>query len=128
MFGGPILNVVNRLDDMRSTIVHGDDMQTMGLLRTVGSLSEFPGSVFGEGFLHAVDLLRDLVRRSLLVLACGKVRAVSCSTSKRRARARATLASAARPDSATRAELDSGSSRSKPTRITPSSLSGTSST
>lgn len=56
---------------LRSMLVHGGAMKRIKLLAEVRKLSTVPGDVRdGEAVAHAVERLRDLVRRSLLARIC----------------------------------------------------------
>lgn len=66
-----IFKDVGHLYELRSRLVHGNDIKAKDLLKIFSSLSGTPAkSPFGEAFGHTVDRLRDLVRRSLLVRLC----------------------------------------------------------
>jgi hypothetical protein len=56
---------------LRSTLVHGGAMKVTELLKKVRRISTVPDDVLdGEAVAHAVERLRDLVRRSLLARIC----------------------------------------------------------
>jgi hypothetical protein len=56
---------------LRSTLVHGGAMAEKTLLKEVRKISTVPdGLSDGESIAHAVERLRDLVRRSLLARIC----------------------------------------------------------
>jgi hypothetical protein len=63
-----IFNDVGELYGLRSTLVHGGEMKEKDLLKAIKRISTVPdNALFGVALGHAVDRLRDLVRRSLLV-------------------------------------------------------------
>lgn len=56
---------------LRSTLVHGGAMTRTKLIKEVRKISTVPDDVLdGEATAHAVERLRDLVRRSLLARVC----------------------------------------------------------
>ncbi|WP_431047115.1 hypothetical protein ACQUSR_33460 [Streptomyces sp. P1-3] len=56
---------------LRSKLVHGGGMKRKDLLKEVRKISTVPGDLLdGEAIAHAVERLRDLVRRSLLARVC----------------------------------------------------------
>jgi hypothetical protein len=68
---GNIFNDVDVIYGLRSTLVHGGAMKRAKLLADVKKLSTAPDDVFdGVAIAHAVERLRDLVRRSLLARIC----------------------------------------------------------
>jgi hypothetical protein len=59
------------LYDLRSTLVHGGPLSLKSLLRKISKLSRLPAGVpNGELPSHAVERLRDLVRRAILARIC----------------------------------------------------------
>jgi len=57
--------------ELRSSLVHGGELKRTRLLREVRKISTVPDDVLdGEALGHAVERLRDLVRRSLLARVC----------------------------------------------------------
>lgn len=68
---GAVFRDVGLLYDLRSTLVHGGDLPEKKLRKTVTAISTVPDdAMFGVAIGHAVDRLRDLVRRSLLARIC----------------------------------------------------------
>jgi len=66
-----IFNDIKVLYDLRSTLVHGGSLPLKSLLRKIGKLSRLPAGVpNGELPSHAVERLRDLVRRAILARIC----------------------------------------------------------
>ena len=66
-----IFSDVGQLYDLRSTIVHGGEMKLNKLTKLLMSLTYTPPNTpLADAFGHAVDRLRDLVRRSILVRVC----------------------------------------------------------
>jgi hypothetical protein len=69
-----IFDDVGHLYGLRSTIVHGGQMKQSDLRRTVGKVStvapETVETKFGVAISHAVDRMRDLVRRAILARLC----------------------------------------------------------
>lgn len=67
----PIFKDVGVIYGLRSTLVHGGAMAEKALLKEVRKISTVPdGLPDGEAIAHAVERLRDLVRRSLLARIC----------------------------------------------------------
>ncbi len=66
--------VVGALYGLRSTIVHGGNLTERKLENTLRKISTVPdqGSTvrFGDRLGHALDRIRDLVRRAILVRLC----------------------------------------------------------
>jgi hypothetical protein len=68
---GSIFNDVDVIYGLRSTLVHGGAMKRARLLADVKKLSTVPKDALdGIALAHAVERLRDLVRRSLLARIC----------------------------------------------------------
>lgn len=66
-----IFDDVGILYDLRSRLVHGGETKVGKLIGMLNKLSRMPADApFGEALCHAVDRLRDLVRRSILVRIC----------------------------------------------------------
>lgn len=66
-----IFNDVGVIYGLRSRLVHGGAMKGKELLREVRKISTVPAGVLdGEAVAHAVERMRDLVRRSLLARVC----------------------------------------------------------
>ncbi|MDT9700279.1 HEPN domain-containing protein [Streptomyces sp. P17] len=66
-----IFNDVGVIYGLRSTLVHGGAMTEKALLKEVRKISTVPdGLPDGTAIAHAVERLRDLVRRSLLARIC----------------------------------------------------------
>ncbi|MGW5557623.1 hypothetical protein ACWER9_10420 [Micromonospora sp. NPDC003944] len=66
-----IFNDIKVLYDLRSTLVHGGSLSLKALLRKISKLSRLPAGVpNGELPTHAVERLRDLVRRAILARIC----------------------------------------------------------
>lgn len=66
-----IFNDIKLLYGLRSKLVHGGSMPLKSLLRDIGKLSTAPADVpQGEMPTHAVERLRDLVRRAILARTC----------------------------------------------------------
>jgi Apea-like HEPN len=66
-----IFNDIKVLYDLRSTLVHGGSLSLKSLLRKIRKLSRPPAGVpNGELPSHAVERLRDLVRRAILARIC----------------------------------------------------------
>lgn len=66
-----IFNDIKVLYGLRSKLVHGGSMPLKSLLREIGKLSTLPtGVAHGEMPTHAVERLRDLVRRAILARTC----------------------------------------------------------
>lgn len=66
-----IFNDIKVLYGLRSKLVHGGSMPLKSLLREIGKLSTLPtGVTHGEMPAHAVERLRDLVRRAILARTC----------------------------------------------------------
>ncbi|MGP3974463.1 hypothetical protein ACTWQF_10750 [Streptomyces sp. 8N114] len=66
-----IFKDVDAIYKLRSQLVHGSAMERKKLLKEVRKISTVPGDVRdGEATAHAVERLRDLVRRSLLARVC----------------------------------------------------------
>jgi hypothetical protein len=63
-----IFNDIGHVYGLRSSLVHGANMTEKELLKRVRAISTVPkDEMFGPTLSHAVDRLRDLVRRSILV-------------------------------------------------------------
>ncbi|MER6590352.1 hypothetical protein ABT214_00485 [Micromonospora purpureochromogenes] len=66
-----IFKDIGLLYGIRSTLVHGGEAKTTGILKQLRGLSTMPKSALdGEATGHAVERLRDLVRRALLARIC----------------------------------------------------------
>jgi hypothetical protein len=66
-----IFNDVGQLYDLRSRLVHGSELKDKDLRKIVYAISAVPdGALFGDALAHAVDRLRDLVRRAILMRLC----------------------------------------------------------
>lgn len=66
-----IFKDVGLIYELRSSLVHGGAMKKSALLNLVRKISTVPGDLRGgEAIAHAVERLRDLVRRSLLARVC----------------------------------------------------------
>lgn len=66
-----IFRDVGRLYSLRSTLVHGGEIKEKKLRKMVRRISTVPPDApFGIALGHAVDRLRDLVRRALLARIC----------------------------------------------------------
>jgi hypothetical protein len=66
-----IFDDVGLFYNLRSTLVHGGELKERDLSKTVRAISTVPSDApFGLALGHAVDRLRDLVRRSLLARIC----------------------------------------------------------
>ena len=64
---GEILSDVNVLYDLRSRLVHGDDLPESALEDRLGCLSTVAaGTLLGTATEQAIDRLRDIVRRAIL--------------------------------------------------------------
>lgn len=66
-----IFNDIKVLYGLRSKLVHGGSMRLKSLFKEIGKLSTLPAGVApGEVPSHAVERLRDLVRRAILARTC----------------------------------------------------------
>lgn len=69
-----IFDDVAKLYDLRSRIVHGGQIKLRDLRKTVGKISTVPpgtaDDALGVALGHAVDRMRDLVRRAILARLC----------------------------------------------------------
>jgi hypothetical protein len=65
---------VNLLYGLRSKLVHGGQIKERDLRKTIGRISTVPSETpehrFGVAIGHAVDRMRDLVRRAILARLC----------------------------------------------------------
>ncbi len=68
---GSIFDDIGLLYGLRSQLIHGNALSEKTLQRSVRSITTVPGdSLLGEAIDHAIDRLRDLVRRALLARVC----------------------------------------------------------
>lgn len=68
---GAIFKDIGFLYDLRSRLIHGSGFSERGLDKALRSITTVPDdSLPGEAVEHAVDRLRDLVRRALLARIC----------------------------------------------------------
>lgn len=66
-----IFDDIDHLYEIRSKLVHGGEISEKKLLNLLRAISTVPKDIrFGVALAHAVDRLRDLVRRSLLMRLC----------------------------------------------------------
>lgn len=66
-----IFHDVGILYDVRSVLIHGGQMKTKRLAGRLASLSSVPPDTpLVEAFAHAIDRLRDLLRRAILARLC----------------------------------------------------------
>jgi hypothetical protein len=65
---------VGRLYDLRSKLVHGGQIKQKDLRKIIGRISTVPSEAiehrFGVALGHAVDRMRDIVRRAILARLC----------------------------------------------------------
>jgi hypothetical protein len=70
----PIFDDVGLLYGLRSKLVHGGQLKEKDLRKIIGRISTVPGDAdqhrFGVALGHAVDRMRDLVRRAILARLC----------------------------------------------------------
>ena len=63
---GSIFDDIGHLYEIRSQLIHGGTFSQRELMKSVNSITTVPDSMPGIAVDHAVDRLRDLVRRALL--------------------------------------------------------------
>ena len=63
---GAIFNDIGYLYEIRSQLIHGGTFSEKQLMNSVNSITTVPDTMAGIAVDHAVDRLRDLVRRALL--------------------------------------------------------------
>ena len=68
---GAIFKDIGLLYELRSRLIHGTGLSERSLAKTAKSITAVPDdSMPGEAVAHAIDRLRDLVRRALLARIC----------------------------------------------------------
>ena len=68
---GAIFNDIGHLYKIRSQLIHGSALSERGLNKSVSSITTVPDDgLAGVAVAHAVERLRDIVRRSLLARIC----------------------------------------------------------
>jgi len=66
-----IFNDIGSLYGLRSTLVHGGKIKESKLRAEIGKISTIPDNeMFGTATAHAVDRMRDIVRRAFLARLC----------------------------------------------------------
>lgn len=63
---GAIFDDIGHLYEIRSQLIHGGTFSEKQLMKSVNSITTVPDTMAGTAVDHAVDRLRDLVRRALL--------------------------------------------------------------